>query len=288
MLIEHRIATPKVELNYAEGPSSGPPFVLLHGGGARWQAGLNLLEALAEQGWHVFAPDLRGHGKSGRVKRAYYLKDYVADLEYFLQHAVPERPVVFGHSLGGEIAVMLAGQKPDLFRALIVGDAPLTIENHATEDPDHRAMNELWITLAGRPSDKIEPALREMPIGSERLPARVVMGDDHPWFRGQAETLSELDPDMLAAVLDGPEVMLAGYDPHILLPAITCPVLLLQADPRGPLQGGILRDDEVGLAMSLLPNATHVLLHGIGHPLHSPDNQTGQVLEAIQPFLASL
>ena len=39
------------------------------------------------------------------------------------------------------------------------------------------------------------------------------------------------DPDMLAAVLAGPDSMLGGYDPETLLPAISCPVLLLQACP---------------------------------------------------------
>src|SRR5438034_11534143 len=29
--------TPEVALNYAEGPSNGPSFVLLHGGSTRWQ-----------------------------------------------------------------------------------------------------------------------------------------------------------------------------------------------------------------------------------------------------------
>jgi hypothetical protein len=56
----------------------------------------------------------------------------------------------------------------------------------------------------------------------------------------------QLDPDMLAAVLVGPSVMLEGYEPEKLLPAIACPVLLVQADPRF---GNALSDHDVALGL---------------------------------------
>ena len=70
--------TDRVLLNYAEGPPTGPAFVLLHGGAARWQYGEALLEILVN-GWHVYAPDFRGHGHSGRVPGVYSLREYVRD-----------------------------------------------------------------------------------------------------------------------------------------------------------------------------------------------------------------
>ena len=289
-LREALFETPEVTLNYAEGPPNGPAFVLLHGGAARWQYGRDLLEALAEQ-WHVFAPDFRGHGKSGRVAGAYCLGDYERDTAASLAGAVQSPAIVYGHSLGGEVAVMLAAHHPDLVRAVIVGDAPLSRHQHATEQPAHRAQNVLWHGLAGRPAAEIEPALRDMPVlvpGARvptTRPAREVLGEHSPWFASQAATLQQLDPDMLAAVLAGPDFMLAGYEPDVVLPAIRCPVLLLQADPRGPLQGGVLRDDEVELGLTLLGRASHIRLEGIGHPLHGPPEQTRRVLEAITPFL---
>jgi pimeloyl-ACP methyl ester carboxylesterase len=190
--------------------------------------------------------------------------------------------VVFGHSLGGEIAVMFAAKHPELVRALIVGDASLSIAHHATEEPAHRARNVLWHSLCGRSAAEIEVELRRMPF--EGQTAEAVMGREHVWFGLHAETLHELDPDMLAAVLAGPEVMLEGYDPHVLLPRITCPTLLVQADPNGPLGGGLLRDDEVELALRLMPNVRRVRLEGVGHPL----NDVAQVMAAMQPFLDEL
>jgi pimeloyl-ACP methyl ester carboxylesterase len=280
--------SPLVNISYAEGPNNGPPFVVLHGGSARWQYSANLLEAL-ELDWHVFAPDFRGHGKSGHVKARYLLRDYVADIASFLSEVVKDRAVIYGHSLGGEVAVMLAALHPGLPRAIIVGDAPLSHRNHATEVPSHRLQNELWYRVAGHPEDEIAEALREMlvpVVGQLELrKAREVFGEDSPWFAHQATSLYQLDPDMLAAVLAGPEIMLVGYEPETLLPKITCPVLLLQADATF---GSALPDDEVDLARRLIPRVVHIKLSGIGHPLHGPPGGTRTVMAAIRPFLAGL
>ena len=70
MMKETAFDTGKVRINYAEGPSSGPPLVLLHGGSAWWQDFTPIIPDLASH-WHLFAPDLRGHGKSGRVAWSY-------------------------------------------------------------------------------------------------------------------------------------------------------------------------------------------------------------------------
>jgi pimeloyl-ACP methyl ester carboxylesterase len=282
-LREGSFDTGEVVLNYAEGPDTGPPFVLLHGGSGRWQYGEKFLRLLFPQ-WHVFAPDFRGHGRSARAPSGYRLADYVRDTTGFLTTAVGQPAVVYGHSLGGEVAVKTAANRPDLFRALIVGDAPLSIDNRATEEPTHRAQNELWQRLAGRPVDEIVPALKTMlvrgPADSPPRPARDSFGEDHPWFARQALSLHQLDPAMLLAVLEGPAYMLGDYDPSQMLPAITCPVLLLAADPE---QGAALTDDETCMALSLLPDATLVRLRGIGHPLHG--SHPAETLQAITPFL---
>ena len=124
-----------------------------------------------------------------------------------------------------------------------------------------------------------------VPVPGDNSPRRAgdAFGEDNPWFAFQAMNLHRLDPDMLAAVLAGPEVMLDGYEPETLLPAIRCPVLLLQADPAA---GGMLSDGEVARSLRLLPRGRHVRLEGIGHELHGPHAQ--RVLDAMAPFLASV
>jgi pimeloyl-ACP methyl ester carboxylesterase len=287
LLRERTHHTGVVELHYAEGPPNGPPFVLLHGGSTRWQYGAALLEGLADR-WHVFAPDLRGHGRSGRVPGRYALRDYAADIAAFLAQVVREPAIVYGHSLGGEIAVMVAAEQPALVRALIHGDAPLSTANHVTEEPAHAAMNQRWHTLAGCPVAEIAAALREMPVVApgEASPRRAgdVFGEESPWFAFHATSLHLLDPDVLAAVLAGPAVMLAGYDPERLLPAIASPVLILRADPAL----SAMRDEDVALARRLLPQATVVQLDGVDHSLHGPSRQLERVRAAVMPFLEEM
>jgi pimeloyl-ACP methyl ester carboxylesterase len=277
---EARFHTREVEINYAEGPPNGWHFVVLHGGGGRWQHGEEFVRTLASD-WHVFVP--------GHVAGAYTLPEYVRDTAAWLAGVVGEPAITYGHSMGGETVVMLTAQHPELVRALIVADAPLSWANMSTEQPYHRAQNVLWHQLAGRPEAEIDAALRDMPIlepgATQPRPIRQVYGEDSPWFAHQATSLHQLDPDMLAVVLAGPEAMLPGYDPQILLPKVKCPVLLLQADPA---HGAVLHDEEVALALQLLAQPTHVRLTGIGHPLHALPGGTKIVLEAITPFLASL
>src|SRR5262245_53026388 len=118
MLGERRFQTGSVEINYAESPPTGLPIVVLHGGAGSWRSGIGLIELLAER-WHVYAPDFRGHGLSGRVPGRYVLRDYATDTAAFLERVVREPAVVYGHSLGGEVAIMVAAQHPPLVRALI-------------------------------------------------------------------------------------------------------------------------------------------------------------------------
>jgi len=106
---EQLFSTDTVTINYAEGPASGPPLVLLHGGSGRWQAFESIMPELA-QDWRLYAPDLRGHGKSGRAAGRYRLQDYTDDMIAFFGQRVMEPAVVFGHSLGGMVALLLAAQ----------------------------------------------------------------------------------------------------------------------------------------------------------------------------------
>lgn len=100
MLKEGTFNADGVMINFAEGPPSGSPLILLHGGGDRWQHFLPIIPSLVMR-WHVYALDLRGHGKSGRVPGHYRPEHYVADIMAFLKSQLAERVILFGHSLGG-------------------------------------------------------------------------------------------------------------------------------------------------------------------------------------------
>src|SRR6516162_997881 len=122
---EHIHQTSTVALNYGEGPDNGLPLLLLPGGSARWQSFDILIPDLIKQ-YHVYALDLRGHGKSGWVSKSYALQDYVPDVASLIKNCIKKPAIIFRHSLGGEIGIMTAAYHPELVKALIIGDAPLS------------------------------------------------------------------------------------------------------------------------------------------------------------------
>lgn len=273
--------TGKVLLNYAEGPASGPPLVMLHGGSGRWQLYFEMLAELAKR-CHVYAPDLRGHGKSGWVPWGYTIRDYVGDIRSFLRE-VSGPAVLMGHSLGGIIAVATAKACPDLVRTLIVGDAPLDAASWGQFLRNARGQLSAWRTLSGGkyPVEEIERLLGDAQEGNSTL--REVFGEGSPIIHELAERLYLHDPDMLGMLIEDYDNVAAGYDIETVLPGILCPVLLVQADPS---VGGVLTDEEVQRALSLLTDPTHKRFSGMDHMLiYDPQ---GPPMMAVNAFLSQL
>lgn len=259
---EQKVHMRNVLLNYAEGPASGRPLLLLHGGSSRWQNSEVLMPDLAND-WHLFALDFRGHGHSERTPGHYRLQDFADDVATFLNNVVGEPAVILGHSLGGMVALMVAGQHPQLVRAVVVGDSPLSADSWRILFDEHREEFLVQQSVAGG-----QASLEEI--------ARVVEG--MPPIH-----LYHTDPSMYTAFLEDFERTAVNYEPNTLFPAIQCPVLLMQADPA---TDGAMTDEEVAQAMKLLSHPTHIFLPGISHVLHN--EQKEPVLETILMFLNSL
>jgi pimeloyl-ACP methyl ester carboxylesterase len=89
------------------GGAGKPLLVMLHGLGANaavWQRLRPIVEARWRGRW--LAPDLRGHGRSGQAT-PYGMGMHAADVAGLLD--AEEELVILGHSMGGAVAMMLAG-----------------------------------------------------------------------------------------------------------------------------------------------------------------------------------
>src|SRR4051794_35656529 len=74
-----------------DGPGTGPPVLLLHGGGQNRHAWKGTAAELAGHGYRVLSLDARGHGDSEWPEEPRYeMEDLAADLEAVL--ATLERP----------------------------------------------------------------------------------------------------------------------------------------------------------------------------------------------------
>lgn len=275
--------TGTVKLNYAEGENNGPPLLLIHGLGRRWQVFLNLIPSLSLR-WHIYAVDLRGHGKSTHVPRGYRGPQYAEDVRAFLDQVVGEPAVVFGHSLGGLVALWIAAHDPELVRALIVGDSVFS------PDALRRSMYPALfsglrdVATRGGSIEEIAHALGQIKIRVPELEEEVMIadlpGNDEAYLCWWARCVSQVDPDAYAMTLDG--TSMEEWDAVKVLSAISCPTLLLQASPQ---LGGLMSDVDVLLALRLLPHPAHVKFETLGHALYM--QQPEPVLRAIVNFLES-
>lgn len=283
-LQEHFFDAGEVNIHYVRGPKNGRPLVLLHGLGRSWQDFALLIPKFASR-WHVFALDLRGHGKSGHVPRGYTSAGYATDIAKLLAEVIGEPAILFGHSMGGAATMHVAAHHPALVRAAILGD------NAFSDDVLQRSFyRELFLelhklVLTNGSVQELAKGLANIRIRVPGLDHPIALGDlpgnDEPYLLKWAESLRQLDPDALAMTLDGST--LADFDSESLLRKMQCPTLILQANPE---LGGLMMDEEVERAVRLLAKPMLVKFPLLGHALHQ--QQPNPVIKAVSSFLETL
>lgn len=95
-------------------------LLLLHGLADCAVVWSGLGEYLAD-GYHIVAPDLRGHGESSK-HCGYGSLEIIADLEALMAHLGWKRAHILGHSWGGKLATIWATRHPECFSSLILVD----------------------------------------------------------------------------------------------------------------------------------------------------------------------
>jgi pimeloyl-ACP methyl ester carboxylesterase len=99
----------------------GRPLVLLHGVASTSRIWLLIGPLLAER-FRVFALDERGHGETDKPDSGYDFATVVGDLAAFTDTLGLERPVVAGHSWGGNVALEYAATHPERPAGLVLVD----------------------------------------------------------------------------------------------------------------------------------------------------------------------
>ena len=105
----------------------GRPLLLLHGLGERTTP--DSLDAVADWPGPVHGLDLTGHGESEIPKGGgYYCEILMADADAALAALQPDGDgpgvTVVGRGLGGYVALLIAGARPDVVRGAVIADGP--------------------------------------------------------------------------------------------------------------------------------------------------------------------
>ena len=149
---------------------TSPIMLYLHG--ARWNVtgSSPRIRRMQELGFSVLAVDYRGFGKSSNVlpSETMAYEDARAAWDW-LAAQYPQRPrYIFGHSLGGAIAIELATQVND--------ERGTIVEGTFTSIPDvASSMKWGWLPLGPLITQRFESASRVAKVGS---PLLVVHGED--------------------------------------------------------------------------------------------------------------
>ena len=122
-------------------PQSGQPTLwLLHGWMDVADSFQFVVDAMA-QGRHILAPDWRGYGltDAGDTDN-FWFPDYLADLDALLDRLSPGQAIdLLGHSMGGNVAMLYAGIRPERIRRLINLEGFGMAPTRATQAPKRYA-----------------------------------------------------------------------------------------------------------------------------------------------------
>ena len=225
-----------VELKTIEWGEGERSLLLIHGLGSNARGWWRVGPALAEAGFHVVAPDLRGHGDSPKAEH-YRVDHYASDLL-----ALRDRwDVVVAHSLGGGSATVALKQEPAWAERVVLIDPFLIILDEAV------AIEWLMEDFAEEPT-------------VERLAKR-----NPTWHledtRIKVEALAESGPDVIqATITDNP-----GFNLVADVVAIQVPTLVIGGDPDLlPLVPPVLGESLEGMN----PNIEFHTIPGGSHSMH--------------------
>jgi lysophospholipase len=198
-------------------------MVILHGLGEHSGRYPNIVAPLLAEGVSIWAPDHRGHGKSGgRRGHVVRFNDYVDDLHVLLSMVRQNIPdgqscMMLGHSMGGLIATRFAQQHGDSIDALILSSPALGMvvavppvkqllaRCTSALYPGLSLGNELDPAKISR-DDAVVRAYREDPLVHDRVSAR--------WFTEFMAAIE--DANTGAGLIRMPVLMQVAGDDHLV------------------------------------------------------------------------
>jgi pimeloyl-ACP methyl ester carboxylesterase len=257
----------------------GDPILLLHGFPDSSRLWRYQISALAEAGYRVIVPDLRGFGESDKPERveAYTMPILVGDVVEVLNALEVDRATVVAHDLGAVLAWGLAAFRPERVQRLVAlsNGHPSGFLSHPLQ-----LVKSWYVLFVQQPG--AEDALRH---DGWKLMRK--LGASHPDLE---QVLADLDrPGALTAGMNWYRALARprrfGHGQARSVPSVSCPVLGVWAS-----------NDEYLCEAQMLASAAYVQgpwryerLDGVGHwiPLEVPHRLNMLLLEFLRAPLAS-
>jgi proline iminopeptidase len=259
-----------------------PTIIALHGGPG-FDHGYLLpgLGPLRENAQVVYV-DLRGQGRSGRPPlETCTLEQMADDIAALAAHLGIERPVIFGHSAGGFVALHLALRHPALVRALVLCSTTPKFGPQSDGGPPPKS------TLASRaPADVAAVANRFFGGDMSEETVRAFGEKVNPYYAGpthmdvprRLHALTTITMDVMQHFFSK---LARQYDVRSKLGSISAPTLIVGGEHDWVVSPAAHR-----ILASEIPNSEIVWLEESGHYGFSEEPE--KFLSSVRGFLTKL
>lgn len=282
-------------LTWGQPSPATAPLVMVHGWmdvAASFQFVVDAFGADFMRERFIIAPDWRGFGLTHtQPSDNFWFPDYLADLDFLLDHYAADRPVdLLGHSMGGNVVMLYAGARPERVRRLINLEGFGMPATRPEQAPKRYArwMDELKSLHRGeldlKTYDDVGGVARRLMKTNPRLGEDKAEWLARHWARenvqGQWQILGDAAHKVVNAQLYRVEEALACYG------AITAPVLSVEASDNQMDQWwqGKYTLDEYHQRLRSVPHCQQARVADAGHMLHH--DQPGQLAALIEGFVA--
>ncbi|KAF3998272.1 alpha/beta fold hydrolase [Glaciimonas immobilis] len=270
------------------GSPDAPLLVMLHG----WMdvsASFQFVVDELAQDWQIIAPDWRGFGLTQRSPaEVYWFPDYLADLDVILQHYAEDKRVnLLGHSMGGYVAGLYAGIRPERIRKLVnlEGFGPPVTQPEQAPGRYTKWLNELRLAPVMHAYPTQAAVANRLKKNNPRLTSERANFLVQYWASESSpecwEVLGDPAHKRVNPVLPKVEEMLACWR------QITAPVLCVEASETNIWQwmGSIeAMRSEIDRRVANIKDARLVTIASAGHMLHH--DQPRLLARTIEDFLS--
>lgn len=272
-VIDRAVDLGNLTLTISEAGVGGRPLLLIHGFTGARSDFADHFDALAEAGWHVVAPDNRGHGDSSKpdAEDDYDFDIFAADALALADALGWDTFVLLGHSMGGMVVQHLVLSAPERVTALILMD---THHGQLDVDADTVALG-VAVARTGDMDTIAQVSAADSPLTTEahRRTAATRPGYVDMGIRNTLRSAPAMYARMATRITD-------PHDRLDDLSAIGCPTLVIVGEQDKPFI------DASRSMAATIPNAELVVIPDAGH---SPQFENPDAwIEAITTFLASV
>jgi N-formylmaleamate deformylase len=207
-----------VKIHYYRTGGKKPPVILLHGATDNGLCWTPLAENLAAD-HDVIMPDAQGHGLSDRFTPGSKTNNSVRQYAGLIKELGLVKPVVIGHSMGGNAAAAFAVEYSSLPRAIILEDPPWT-DSPVPGTPGSRDEDKFKTDMKALGDSYRKLSLDQLIMRNRKTEPKWSEAEQIPW----AQSKHQVDPELFSYPLINPR----PYTEAAVL--IQCPTLLIIAE----------------------------------------------------------